>query len=305
MDCAIVIVTYNRKTLLDECIKRILYQTVPVTRIIIVNNASTDGTYEYLKRYDNDSRFCIVNEKENNGGAFGFYDALKAAKNYTWDWIVILDDDAMLEPDYIEKIYYSMKLYPDCMAFSGTVYTNGSIILEHHARNSFSKIYKPIPVQLAEYERESFEYDYASFCGLMIKRELFNRIGLPLKELFIRNDDYEYSLRIRRFSRICNINEASLNHKTAIPARQKDFSWKLFYSMRNAIYLSEKYFGKFAKYEICFRYILGMIVNGLRFGLTGRQSLKKICVVYIDAIRAGIKNELGINRKYSFGVKQG
>nr|MDE6608139.1 glycosyltransferase [Lachnospiraceae bacterium] len=45
---AIVIVTYNREVLLRECIRQVTCQTVKAASIVIVNNASTDGTKAYL-----------------------------------------------------------------------------------------------------------------------------------------------------------------------------------------------------------------------------------------------------------------
>ena len=45
---AAVVVTYNRKQLLVECLRALLRQTVCIDRIFIINNASTDGTNEYL-----------------------------------------------------------------------------------------------------------------------------------------------------------------------------------------------------------------------------------------------------------------
>lgn len=46
--CA-VIVTYNRKELLRECLKAVLGQTRPPDHILVVDNASTDGTLEMLR----------------------------------------------------------------------------------------------------------------------------------------------------------------------------------------------------------------------------------------------------------------
>lgn len=45
--------------------------------------------------------------------------------------------------------------------------------------------------------KESFDYDLASFCGLLFSRELIKEIGVPKAEYFIWYDDSEYSLRLR------------------------------------------------------------------------------------------------------------
>ena len=51
MTIAAVVVTYNRLSLLKECLEAISLQTCKVNSIIVVNNASTDGTTEYLQPY--------------------------------------------------------------------------------------------------------------------------------------------------------------------------------------------------------------------------------------------------------------
>lgn len=302
MKYAVVIVTYNRLNLLKECIDCVLRQTITVDKIIIMNNASTDGTQEFLGQYQNQKKFCVVNEKDNYGGAYGFSRGIQIASQYFWDWVIIIDDDAMLEDGYIEKIENEMSKNEECLAYSGSVYCNGIISQEHRSRNRFKRLFKPIPVSVDEYKKRYFEYDLASFCGLMINRKLIEEIGFPEKDFFIRNDDYEYSLRIRKKSVILNINEARINHKTSIVAQQKDLSWKLFYNIRNAIYISGKYYGKSSIVEICIRYILGMFLNIVRYGRRDMKKVRWIFWIYLDAIVAGIKGEIGINEKYVAGV---
>ena len=73
---AIVIVTYNRRQLLEECVEKAYRQTTPAQSIIIINNASTDGTRAYLKELAAESTiYDIINLSQNIGGAGGFSDS--------------------------------------------------------------------------------------------------------------------------------------------------------------------------------------------------------------------------------------
>ena len=72
-DYAVVVVTYNRLELLKECLKQVENQTVPAKRIIVVNNASTDGTAEYLRECkEKNKQYRTITCMENLGGAGGF-----------------------------------------------------------------------------------------------------------------------------------------------------------------------------------------------------------------------------------------
>ena len=66
---AAVVVTYNRKELLCECIEGLLAQTKRVDAIYIIDNASTDGTKEALGAYVEAGSIVYVNTGANLGGA--------------------------------------------------------------------------------------------------------------------------------------------------------------------------------------------------------------------------------------------
>ena len=102
---SVVIVTYNRLNLLKECISCVLTQTLPANEIFIINNCSTDGTTDYLNDVSKTEKNIFVNHQaENLGGAGGFYVGVEQAVKGRSDWIVIIDDDAMLDKNYLLNI---------------------------------------------------------------------------------------------------------------------------------------------------------------------------------------------------------
>ena len=62
-----IIVTFNRKELLKEAIDALCHQTVQKFDIMIVDNASTDGTKEYISDYLESERICYFNTGANIG----------------------------------------------------------------------------------------------------------------------------------------------------------------------------------------------------------------------------------------------
>ena len=88
---ATVVVTYNRKAMLCDCLQAIACQTFKPKAVYIIDNASSDGTREHLVVngyvsedsnivYINDIKFIYVQLAENTGGAGGFYTGMKIAK---------------------------------------------------------------------------------------------------------------------------------------------------------------------------------------------------------------------------------
>ena len=211
MKYGVVIVTYNRLELLKECIENCIRQTIPFEKIIIVNNCSTDGTDEYLQQYKADMRFVISEQTENLGGAGGFRVGLELAGKEDLDWVLIIDDDAMIAEDYIQKCDRVIRRYPNVVACSGTVYTDGKIQTIHRRVIANRTLYLEKNVPLSAYERKCFRYDLATFCGLMVRADI-----------------------------LANVNAAHLNHKTVLPSgEQKGFfmrmGWRTYYGHRNRL----------------------------------------------------------------------
>ena len=125
----IVVVTYNRLSLLQECVDAILNQTRPYDRVVIVDNASTDGTGAYLDSLRDNPLFVILSEENNLGGAGGFAEGIRAAYQQKPEWITIIDDDSILEPDFLEQIQRGIDEQPEtCVCMAGIPLTDGILI---------------------------------------------------------------------------------------------------------------------------------------------------------------------------------
>src|SRR5688500_13373643 len=94
-----VVLTYNRKALLAECLRALLAQTLPVDRVLVVDNASTDGTEELLRAEGLLERVAYLRLERNLGSSGGFNRGVAAAREGGWDWLWIMDDDAEPRPD--------------------------------------------------------------------------------------------------------------------------------------------------------------------------------------------------------------
>jgi len=238
--CAIV-VTYNRKELLLECLKALRKQTRPIDAIYLIDNASSDGTPKIL--FDNgyiselppnnlkepwEKEFKIKNlangaiinlhyvrMSRNTGGAGGFYEGVKRAYEKGYDWLWLMDDDAEPEKDALEKLdeYFDQR---DISALSSIVKdTNGKINIYHRGFIKFNKIFpgfqNPLPVE--KYLSPYVEIDFSSFVGIIINKETIKKFGFPRKEFFIYGDDAEYCIRLRQFGKILLVTNSIIVHK--------------------------------------------------------------------------------------------
>lgn len=299
-----VIVTYNRLSLLKECIDAVQNQVKKFTDVVIVNNNSSDGTTEYLNEtYKDDSSFHIINLDVNSGGAGGFYEGLKNIPQND-DWVLLIDDDAILRKDFLLEIDKGLNDNYDenIQAYSGTVVLNNFIDITHRKLLKNKITLKTKFLRLNEYDKKYSYIDLASFCGLLISAQLIKKIGLPEKEFFIWYDDTEYSLRIRKYSKIININSAKLDHKTKPIIKSYILSWKSYYGYRNYIVSGIRHSSNknLFRVYVVLKFTILNIYNFMKSIIdkkNGCSYLKKI-KMRKEALYDGLKQKLGKNSKY-------
>ena len=298
---AAVIVTHNRYRLLKECIGCVLGQSLPFAQIIIVDNCSSDDTAAYLKTTE---AINVYHLPENIGGAGGFSYGLTKLRTEI-NWVLLIDDDAMLNRDYLKNI--RKYIDKDCMAYTGCVYTEGKIDLSHHRRLKNATFMRREDVPLSEYKKPYFMYTLSSFCGLLLNTKLIQHIGLPKAEYFIWCDDTEYSLRISKLTSIKNVNTATLNHKINVKEKRR-LSWKSYYGYRNAIEIG-KNFSKHRELFLCYRYlyhvyrILYFFVKYICGQGNNKQYFNYCIRLHKDVLLDSIKGALGKNEKYLPEIK--
>ncbi len=306
LNYSVVIVTYNRLKLLKECLGCCFRQSVPFKEILVVDNDSSDGTDKYLDDLsDTRDSLHVYHAKENLGGAGGFNKALELVGKDT-DYILIIDDDAFIDRDYIKNI--EPYITDDILAYSGTVYeTADRIPAQRHMLKSETFLFCR-PVDVKQYDLPHFNYDLTSFCGLLISSKLVIDIGFPLKEYFIQYDDIEYSLRIRRKTGIMNVNSAFLTHETQTGNPPDSISWKSYYAYRNSWDMCLKYSKHPFIYSSCrFLFHILKIIMHLFMGLNPkhRKYNLDVAALNLEVLKYPFSKQLGLNPKYAPGTKIG
>lgn len=306
MKYASVVVTFNRKEMLVKSLERFLNQDSKPQRIIVVDNASTDGTDQLMQeKYGDNPVIKYVRLAKNVGGAGGFNHGLHEAVKENVDWISIADDDALFNQDFFTKIEKATEKYPDVQAFSGTV-IHGQDITEIMQRrritNWHTLSFEAVPE--SEYNHD-FEYDLFTFVGVVFKKELIKKIGFPEEDFFIWHERTEYSIRVRKHTRVINVSAAQIYHQNVIgdDAFAWAPTWKEYYGIRNKIQVIKKYgHPRVAVWlQIAYMYVKKMVANAVK---PERKGYRKFQVMAArDGFHDGLHNQLGKNDKYLPGMK--
>ena len=299
-----VVVTYNRKVLLEKVIRSLLMQTVEIGRIIIVNNGSTDGTGEWLAaEYGNDPRFDVVTQ-ENVGGSGGFHRGIKEAAELETDWIWCMDDDVFPTPSCLETLLaYASRiegagiLCPHRL-MSGRAFTGKARTL--NLSNPFCDMHNDMVTPEMVENAEWVEIEGMAFEGPLIRREVVERIGLPNRDLFILYDDTDYSYRaVRAGYKVAVVRDALMekhDFQSATSYREEKMKnkWKLAYHIRNTAYFGRQY-GKnvFVRYMDAVPFLITMYgAITYNFFVGHKYSVSDYALFWKMMVK-GIKGELG------------
>ena len=204
-----VIVTYNRKELLKECINALLQQEYNNCDILVVDNASTDGTKDFILEELQNNKVHYENTGSNLGGAGGFNFGMKKACELGCDFIWVMDDDCIVHKNSLIELINADKELNGNYGFlsSKVLWKDGSICKMNIQKRKFSK-------WLKDFETNNQKIAMASFVSLFLKTSIVKEIGLPIKEFFIWTDDWEYTRRISRKYNCYYISKSVVTHKS-------------------------------------------------------------------------------------------
>jgi rhamnopyranosyl-N-acetylglucosaminyl-diphospho-decaprenol beta-1,3/1,4-galactofuranosyltransferase len=204
-----VVVTFNRLAMLQRQLQR-LAEIPELDDVLVVDNASTDGTGEWLQGPDAPPLLGTT-LPENTGGAGGFNHGLAWAMDHGADLVWLMDDDGLPDPDCLATLLEREDLDfwgpavlaaqdPDRLCFpirlpGGTVVVHEMAAVEKAAEDGL------------------IEGVVIPFNGVLVTRGLVERIGYPRAEFFIWGDDVEYVWRAQEAgARIATVVDAHVMH---------------------------------------------------------------------------------------------
>jgi len=284
---ASVTVATNAARILPRQLDALNQQSRKLDEIIVVDNASSDGTVDMLATQYPE---VTVLSLPKNGGVGGGYAAGLAhaaiTKKYSWTWL--LDDDSVPPPDGLQKLLDVLQylaegtvrtaiLAPVCVdlktstAYPGLSWQGGRLL--------------PTP----EDPSQPLTFvDSAISAGSLIRREAVEAVGLPCVDFFMDFVDYEYCLRLRRHGfRIAVVRDSILDHEIGaqttfnILGRKKFWAdhapWREYYMARNETFTMWQHYPQlmtkaFVVYKFA-HHALGIV-------LLGKQKLACLKMMY-------------------------
>lgn len=312
--CAII-VTFNRKNLLSRCIEAVCRQTFKCDTLLIVDNASDDGTKEMICGLFGDPDIIpdkmtfmgsmngvfveYVRKSTNDGGSGGFSLGMELAhlsKKYDACWM--MDDDGYPSDDCLERQVRYIDKYDYVMPVS--------IDIDDHARLSWPTVLKGKGKTLEYRDLKSswgeiMEYVYP-FNGSLISKRLLDVVGYVDKRLFIWGDEYEHYWRCMKAGfKPVTVIDARFYHPAnkmsfvpimfgLVKVPYVDSKWKMVCLARNYTYIYRHYN---QKYKIPLKFL----VYSWLFLITRKMDIDGLRL-YAVSVADGFKENFDRHKKY-------
>lgn len=238
---AIIVLVYNGRNYLPDLLSSLRSQNYPqeFCEIILVDNASSDGSVEYIKT--NFSEFTLIQNQNNEGFAKGNNIGIKYALKREFDYIVLLNQDTAVEPNWLKEIIEGAEkderiaaVQPLILFWNVKDKINSSGNQVHFLGFGFCEGFN---FNVKDGQSEKKEIFYSSGAGVLFKAKVLKEAGLFDENLFYTEDlDLGWRIRLAGYE-IINAPKAVIYHKYSFSRNKNKYYFlefgRLFTILKN------------------------------------------------------------------------
>ncbi len=293
---AIVIVNWNKKDYVLNLLGHLQHIDFDNYEIIVVDNASTDGSPDIIREKYPNTRLII--NSENLGGTGGFntgirYALAKGGFKYVW----LLDNDAVIEKTTLVELVKVMESDSE-IGIAGsrivdteekdmTVALGGSFKWDTIGVTPFYRNKRDID------EQNPKEVDYVAICSALVRVESLGKVGLMDERLFFFWDDMDWGLTFKDNGfKVMAVPQSVVYHPSFTEKRRGQNTD--YYGIRNSLLVYTKHTGMLKRFLIFYNYFR-YLCKGVIFGLLNRKKRENIKrrFITLDALRDFCSNRWG------------
>lgn len=242
----IILVNYNGYMDTKECLESLKKLKYGNYKIVVVDNASRDSSLELLR--NNPDGYILIESSTNLGFAGGNNLGIEYALKAGAQFVLLVNNDTIVDENLLSNMLQTFEKNSKVGVVGGKIllYDNKAII--SHA-GGYVDMFKFTTVHYGM-DKSSFEGDYnierevgfVSGCLMLIKREVFEKVGLLPGEYFMYYEDTDFCLRVIAGGYKIYYNpKAEIFHKVSMSSGGEDSPFFIKWNTRNRIIFMNKY----------------------------------------------------------------
>jgi GT2 family glycosyltransferase len=272
----VVILNYNGREFIRQCLAGVFGLNYPNFEVVVVDNNSEDGSLEEAKKFF--SRAHFIKNEENIGFSAGNNAGIRFALEHMADWVMLLNQDTVVEKNMLEKLIETGQNDPHLGAISPLVlrgdtskvwFSGGKIdwwrMKTIHERESIKSI--------------NYRSDFICGCSMMVRKEVFAKIGLLDEDFFLYWEDADFSVRAKKAGyKLAVTPETHIRHfeKSSAPEGSK-----IYWLVISGLIFFQKNATPFMKLWGSLYYFLRRVKNWMDLG-KGKKEASQVRNAYND-----------------------
>lgn len=282
MNIAVIIVSFNTKEVLKNCLRSIFKKKwTNNLRVIVVDNASSDGSAQMVGEEFPEVKLIL--NKTNSGFAAGNNLGIKAVKA---DYYLLLNSDTLVSEGSMDKLVAFASSGQFAIASCQLAFADGSF------QSNAGQLPTPFPVLAwltgfddilkkfvkfssyqardRKYYQQDREVGWVSGSVMLISKEAINKIGLLDEDIFMYGEDVEYCLRAKKAGlKVGWTKQAEITHLGGGSSDSPRYNqWRG--EFRGLLYIYQKYYGDVARYILKVFIYIFILVRSLAFLVLGK-----------------------------------
>lgn len=299
----IIILNWNGLQDTLECLESVFNLDYPNFEVIVVDNGSIDDSVEIIsKRY---TQVILIANEENLGYTGGNNIGMRYAMEHTADYMWLLNNDTVVEPDTLSKLVDAAEKFPDIGLVSPVIYyydepDKVQFCGSYVDWGNSTILYAAIKDAQVSDEFQCGENVCLWGTALLINKHVVEKVGYLMEKYFAYWEDTEYSIRaIKGGCRNLICPSARIYHKTAppLPGVVQQSSHYFYYMIRNQYLLGAHYFKEFGRLYFLRKYLSDVLVTTMYCSRCNNSEAAEAC---LDGAWAGIR---GIGGPWDKSVK--
>lgn len=245
----VVTVTYNSGQVLSDFLRCLWAQTCPNFILFVIDNASSDSTIQMLEDCT-EQRLVFIPNRDNRGVAEGNNQGIRAALEAGCSTVLLLNNDTEFDETLLERLANGLETYlcdmicPKMLFFDepDRIWAAGGFFQPRLG-------YRTLHYGEGDLDRGQFDearaVTYTPTCCVLIRADLFTRIGFMDARYFVYSDDTDFMYRaLKAGSRLYYLPSAILLHKVGRLTGGDSSPFTIRYSVRNRAYFKLKHCGR-------------------------------------------------------------